>query len=268
MTSPVDDFLEAKEAEKRDRKQNELDLLAHWKENGQRPKDLQPLLKLYEPVFRKKMDWKPPNVPPAAFKAELQIHAIKAFQSFDPTRGAALNTHVENRLHKAKRFGNRGANLLYIPEGQAAFIGKINKAREKLQEELDHEPSVQEIAHQVGLKPARVKTIMESQHFTVPMGRSAGEENYDYGSGTEATGHDFEDAQIAIAHQILPTLFPNKDHQDVFKHIYSLDGYKQISGTGELAKQMGKSPSQVARMKTHVGNVLKAHMGFTDESDD
>ena len=269
MADPITDFFEAKEAAKKDRKQNELELLSHWKDNGERPADLQPLLKLYDPVFNQKLRaWKPPNVPAAAFKAELQIHAIKAFRSFDPDRGAALNTHVENRLHKAKRFGNRGANLLYISENVASGIGKINKAREKLTEELGHAPSTQEIAHHIGMPAKRVQTTIDAQHFTVPMGRSAGEETYDYGSGSEATGHDFEDAQIAIAHQILPQLFPRQEHRDVFLSIYGLDGHKQISGTGELAKHLGKSSSQIARAKTHIGNVLKAHMGFANEADD
>ena len=268
MPNPLESYFLEKEAASKNRKADEITLLNKWKAGGERPIDLQPLLKLYDPVFNQKLRaWKPPNVPSAAFKAELQIHAIKAFKSFDPDRGAALNTHVENRLHKAKRYGNNGANLLRIPEGIAGGIGKINKAREKLTEELGHPPTTQEIAHHVGMPVKRVQTTIDAQHFTVPMGRSAGEETYDYGSGSEATGHDFEDAQIAIAHQILPQLFPRQEHRDVFLSIYGLDGHKQISGTGELAKHLGKSSSQIARAKTHIGNVLKAHMGFTSGDD-
>jgi hypothetical protein len=176
-SNPVEGYFETKEAAKVDRKEKELQLWRHWKENGEQPKHLQPLLKMYDNVFAQKIKaWKAPTVPAAAFKAELQTQAIKAFKNYDPNRGAALNTHVESRLPKAKRYNNRYQNVMYIPEGMSSQIGKINKAKESLNEELGREPTINEIADHMGMPPKRLKNIIEAQKSTVPMGRSAGED--------------------------------------------------------------------------------------------
>jgi hypothetical protein len=105
----------------------------------------------------------------------------------------------------------------------------------------------------------------------VPMGMSAGEENYDYASGAEPTAHEFQDQQIAIAQNILPTLFPGKPElHELFHRTFGTGGFKQMNSTSALAKTMGKSQSQISRMKTHMGNVLRSHMGLDDaeEEDD
>lgn len=250
------------------RKENELQLWKHWKAHGEQPEHLQPLLKLYDNVIAQKMKQKAPHIRPAAYRAELQKQVITAFKNYDPNRGTALNTHVVGRLPKALRYNNRHANLLYIPEGQSGKIGDINKAEEMLGEELGRKPTVQEVAHHLGMKPARVQTIIDAQQFTVPAGQSAGEEDYDYGSGSDATTHGFEDAQIAIAQNILPTLFPNKpEMHTLFGHVFGVNGHKQISSTSALAKKMGKSQSQISRMKTHMGTVLRSHMGLDDDDE-
>jgi DNA-directed RNA polymerase specialized sigma subunit len=269
-TDPVQDYFEAKEAAKVDRKAKELELWKRWKSGGERPEHLQPLLKLYDPVISQKMRmWKAPTVPESAFKAELQTQLIKALKIYDPKFGAAINTHVESRLGKAKRYNNRYQNIMYIPEGQSGKIGKLNTAKEKLTEELGREPTYDELADHVGMHPKRVKTILEAVKKTVPMGRSAGEESYDYGAGEGVTAHDFEDQQIAIAQNILPTLFPNKpEMHDLFHYTFGTNSYPKIRSTSVLAKKMGKSHSQISRMKTHMGLVLRSHMGLDGDEED
>ena len=269
MTNPVSDYFQTKEAAKADRKENELRLWHAWKNSNEDPRKLQPLLKLYGGLLSQKMTrWKAPTVPAAVFKAELETQLIKAFKTYDPNRGAALNTHVENRLPKAMRYNNRYQNVAAIPEEKARWIGKITNATSRLQEELGREPTHEEIGNHLGMNAKKVKTIMDAQKKFVPMGRSAGEDNYDYRSGSEVTAHEFEDSQIAIATQILPQLFPKQEHQDVYKHIFGVDGYKQISSTSALAKKLGKSDSQISRMKKHVGQVLRTRMGFDHGGDE
>ena len=274
MTNPLDEYLEEKTANRSARKQHELDLWARWKEGGQQAEHLEPLLKLYEPVIAQKVRaWKPPMVPASVFKAELQSHAISAFESFDPSRGVALNTHVETRLPKAMRYGNRNANLAYIPEGQSRHIGVLQAAQNTLREDLGRDPTHQEISDYVRglspknkeLTPKRVGTILTAVRRDIPMGRSAGEESFDYGSG-ENTARGFEDQQIAVAQHILPDIFPNKpEMHTLFNHVFGTNGHEQITSTAALAKKLGKSQSQVSRMKTVMGDTLRKHMGLDDE---
>lgn len=277
--NPLDDYFETKEAAKEQRKKHELNLLETWKTNGQQPHHLEPLLKLYEPVFAIHMRKKPPMVPSSAYKADLQTHAIKAFETYDPSRGAALNTHVDRVLKKSLRYGNLHANMGYIPEGQSGFIGAIDKARNALMETLGREPTSQEIhAHLQDdqdkdfrkLTPKRIDTIQASRIRDVPMSRSAGQaaDSYDYTGGQQAAHHGFEEQQIAVAQNILPTIFPNQPlMHTLFHHTFATNGHEKITSTGELAKRLGKSQSQISRMKTQMGNALRRHMGL-DEDDE
>lgn len=276
--NPIDAYFETKEAAKAERKKNEVDIWQHWMNNGQQPEHLQPLLKLYEPVIAGKVRFgKPKAVPESAYKAELQSHAIKAFQSYDPGRGTALNTHVDWHLRKALRYGNRHANLGYLPEEQARLIGPINKAHDTLFEELGRDPTAQEIHEHLQQDPdkdwrkltvKRIETVQAGRFRDIPMSHSAGADNYDYSVGTEPTHHGFEDQQIAVAAQTLPDIFPNNPvMHSLFGHVFGVNGHEQIASTGALAKKLGKSQSQVSRMKSQMGATLRKHL-FNGDDDE
>lgn len=259
MTDPIDKYVKTKEAARTARKQNEIDLWQHWKKNGEKPEHLEPLLKLYDPNldFKAKM-WKAPTVPKSAFKLELQDHLIKAFQSFDPDRNVALNTHVEMRLHKAKRYNVKNQNLAYIPEGQVSYISKINKAHDTLSEEYGRPPTSTEIADHLGMTPKRVETIQRAIRKDIP------------GSTFESEPPEtlrrtsYEEQQIAVASGILPHIFPDKpEMHTLFNYTFGTNEHPRVTSTNELAKKMGKSPSQISRMKTTMGNHLKDKMGLS-----
>ena len=259
MTTPIDTYLQVKEAARSARKENEIALWKQWKKSDEDPKHLQPLLKLYDSnlEYKAKM-WKAPSVPKSAFKLELQDHLIKAFRSYDPTRGAALNTHVEMRLHKAKRYNVKNQNLAYIPEGQVSHISKINQAHDSLSEELGRPPTTIEIADHLGMTPKRVETIRKAIRKDIP------------GSSFESDPMEtqrrssYEEQQIAVAAGTLHSIFPNKpEMHTLFSHVFGVNDHRRITSTNELAKVMGKSPSQISRMKTQMGNYLKDKMGLS-----
>lgn len=262
--TPVDDFFEVKEAARTARKQNEIDLWKTWKDNGQQPHHLEPLLKLYEPNLRyKTKQWKAPSVPESAFKAELQTHLIKALESYDPNRGAAINTHVEQRLHKAKRYNAKNQNMAYIPEGQISHIAKIQKAHDLLSEDFGRAPTFTEIADHLGMSPKRVETIQKSIRRDIPGSMLENDPTRVTHIGA------YEEQQIEVAKNILPQLFPNKpEFHTLFNYSFGTNDHPQITSTGELAKKMGKSQSQISRMKTTMGNELKKRMGLSPKDED
>lgn len=270
MPDPAEDYFTSKEAAKETRKEKELQLWQHWKDNGKQAEHLQPLLKLYDPVLGGKVRaWKAPNVPESAFKAELTTHLIKAFETYDPSRGAALNTHVEARLPKAMRYNNKHQNVGYIPEGQARYIGAIRKAQDTLNEEFGRDPTPHEIADHLQTIPdmdyrkltaARVGTILDAVKRDVPMSK--------FETDPTEFAHSFEEQQIAVAQGILPSIFPNKpEMHELFNHTFGTNGFQKIQSTGVLAKKMGKSQSQISRMKTQMGATLRKHMGLNDQEE-
>ena len=253
---PVTSFLLSKTALADSRKDRDLALWRDWKRGGKKPEDLDPLLKAYAPVFNQKTTrWKAPAVPKSAFQAELQTQFIHALETYDPNRGAALNTHVDLRLRKAMRLNNRFQNFAYIPEGQASHIGAINKAHDELSEELGRAPTFQEIGKHIGLPAARVETIQKARVRDI---RAS-----DFEHDPTERGTSFEEQQLAVAKNILPQLFPDQPQMhELFHYSFGTGGYPQITSTGQLAKKMGKSPSQISRMKTELGHTLKQHMGL------
>ena len=262
MTDPIKEYEASKVAAQKNRKQHELDLWKTWKDSGEKPEHLQPLLKLYEPIIaQKSRAWRAKTIPESVFKAELQTHVIKAFQNFDPTRGVALNTHVESRLPKAMRYNNKHQNVGYLPEAQAGQIGPINKARDTLRDELGRDPTNDELADHMGMPPKRIEAIVKNMRRDIPMSRSAGAEDYDYRGSDDSTEHGFEEQQIAVAQHILPDIFPNKpDMVDVFHHTFGTNGYQQIQSTSLLAKKLGKTQAQISRLKTQMGDTLRRYM--------
>jgi len=268
--NPAEEYFTAKEAAKEDRKKKELDLWHHWKNNGMQPQHLEPLLTMYGGTIAQKVKlWKAPRVPEAAFKLKLHEHMVDAFKTYDPNRGAALNTWVEGRLQKAKRFNARHQNIAYIPEGQIEHITPINKAIDHLTEELGREPTNAEISEHLNMQPGvrspltakRVETIRQAQRKDIPSSA--------FESDPTPKGTNFEESQIEVASQVLPSLFPGKpEFHSLFNHIYGTNGHEKITSTTELAKKLGKNQQQIARMKTTLGNTLASSMGLRPEEED
>ena len=270
MPNPLEEYEQEKLAAKEKRKADEVALWQKWKDNGQKPEHLVPLLKLYEPVFSQKMrQLKAPQVPASAFKSELQKLFIKQLQTYNPDKGAALNTHVEYGLRKAQRYNNRTQNLAYIPEGQAELIGPIQRAQSELSEQFGREPTTEEIADHIGEKPKRIDTVIKAIRRDIPMSHSGAEGEFDYSSSVDRAGRGFEEQQIAVAKNILPDIFPNKPHLvSVFNYTFGTNDHPQISKTKQLAKKMGTSESNISRWKTLVGNTLRKHLGLPDEGEE
>jgi RNA polymerase primary sigma factor len=260
MGNPVEEFLRTKAAAPNVRREKEQQLWETWNKNDRSPKHLEPLLKVFDPVVNAKIrEWKAPRVNESAFKAELHTHMIKAFQDFDPERGASLRTHVENRIQKAKRYNVKHQNFAYIPEEPAGFIGKINRATDELKEDLGRDPTHEEIARQVNdidprakLTGKKVKDIITFQRKDQP----GSQWTFDPVARTS----NREQEVLSLIQAELPAIFPNDDDRAVFEHIYGINGKALITGTNELAKKLGKSASQISRIKSAVGNKVKSYL--------
>jgi DNA-directed RNA polymerase specialized sigma subunit len=242
MANPLDEALEDKEKRATERKAKEVGLWQAWNESGRKPEHLTPLLKAYNPLISQKVrEWRPPAIPESAFRAELENHFIKSLETYNPER-AALSTHINVRLQKAKRYMVQHQNLAYVPEGQAAYIGKIQKAQDQLRDDLGRKPTHSEIADQVGLAPKRVGTILRAMRKDIPASV--------FGES------DPEIKSTAREREVLDLLQYNlsQDEKLVFNHLYGREGKAKINSTNQLADKLGKSPSQISRLKTSILN--------------
>jgi DNA-directed RNA polymerase specialized sigma subunit len=245
MSNPLEEFLKHAMGEVTDKQRQELEHLHTWRESGHDPEHLRPLLQTYQPILDQRLkQWKAPAVPDDAFRSELQTHFVNALKSYDPTKGAGLRTHVENRIQKAKRFNARYQNVARIPEAKAMQIGKIDSAKRELQEQFGRDPTHDEIAGHIGdpkLLPKHVMQIENARMRDVPA--SAFEDD-----PTELHQMRSREVLSLLPHEL------TEDEHTVFRHLYGLDGHDQMTSTNELAKRLGKSPSQVSRLRTSILN--------------
>jgi DNA-directed RNA polymerase specialized sigma subunit len=244
--NPVDEALDAKEKVAAQRRAKDTQMWQQWKADPT-PDTLRPLMKRFEPILRSKVQmWKAPGVNEAAMKANLRIHAMDALKTFDPTK-AGLRTHLENRLKKSMRFNVQQQNLAYIPEAKAGRIGDIQQATDALTEDLGRPPTPMEISNFLNpnlsarqqLTPKRVQQIQQAQIGDV------------IGSSFES---DPVPKAISREREVVGLLRPalSADQQAVYDHLYGLNGKQKTTSTTQLAKLLGKSPSQVSRLRTAI----------------
>lgn len=246
-TNPLDAALESKEKLAAQQKADDHTLWHAWKQDPT-PENLRPLMQRHEPIFRQKVRlWKAPNVNEAAFKADLKIHAVKAYNTYDPSMGASLRTHLENNLKKSMRFNTQMQNYAAIPEHKASHIGRITRAQDELTEDFGRPPTPAEIAEHLNpslsprqqLTPQRVEQIQRSQIGDV-------------------MGSSFESDPVPRAairgREVISLLRPalNTEQQAVFDHLYGLNGKERITSTTRLAQVLGKSPPQISRLRSAI----------------
>ena len=247
--TPAEEFTEARKTAAVLRREREASHLAQWKET-QDPAHLAPLLKMYEPVIANAVrKYRAPSVPEPAFRAEAVSHVIKAFETYDPSRGAALNTHVQNNLVKLHRYNSKLQNVGYIPADSARWIGPIDRAHADLSDELGRPPTHAEVGKQLGLSEARVRKIQGLRRADI------------VSSSFEDSPIDVNLARDREVLSLLPYSL-NERQKEVFQHLY---GDKQhlapkVNGRVNMAalgQQLGLSSSQISRAHTAIGEAFK-----------
>lgn len=244
--NPVDEYL-GNEVEKRAaRDQKDIEMWEAWKDNPTKAY-MKPLLQRFEPDFKRGVrQWKAPNVNEAAFKGNMMQHAIHAFQTYDPNRGASLSTHVTNGIRKSQRFNNKMQNLAYIPEGKSRYIGPIDAASDHLRDDLGRDPTHTEIAQQVNQVPGfrltgkRVEEIQGLRRKDI------------LGSAFESDPQGHTGSREREIVSLLRTTLSTEDEKTVYDYVYGANGKPRVTSTGDIANKMGKSPSQISRIKGRI----------------
>lgn len=250
--NPAEDFLDQKHKLAADRAAGDLKMWEEWNQGGRTPELLQPLMQRYQPLIaRKEKEWRAPAVAPAAFKAELTKHFIGAAQTFDPSRGVAFNTHVQNRIQKAKRFNAKHQNVGYIPEGQAKNIGPLQQANNELTEQFGRAPTHEELGQHLDMPTNKVTSLMKALRKDVPSS------SFETDPGAFGTSRE---ADVVRLIQKRPHDYLTPDEVATFNHIFGVNGAKKITDTTTLAATLGHSQPTVSRLKTSIAAKIKNNM--------
>src|SRR6266540_2919433 len=89
--------------------------------------------------------------------SEGNIGLMKAVERFDPSKGGKLSTYGSWWIKQSmKRALANQSKTIRLPVHMVDKISKMNRAARRLQELLGREPSDEELADELGIKPARV----------------------------------------------------------------------------------------------------------------
>lgn len=230
------------------KKAKELEMWRAWKEGGQNPNDLSPLLRSFKPMIRSKVNvykGKVKMIPDAAIEAEFQLRFVDALRSYDPSKGS-LGTYVYRYLDKSKRFIAENQNIARIPENRIYKLKLYTSRRDELTEDLGKVPSVSDMAENLGWPLAEAKR-MDSE------------------LRNDLTTQGFEEDPYALT--------PSKSEEVLRLAKYELTGneravYEHLTGfgrtkltsTNDIAKSLGMPDYQVSRLKNAIKKKLERYL--------
>ncbi len=238
---------EARYQEYRGRRGKELELWKKWNEGGQKDQHLSPLLKSMKPLIRSEADKRLQglggSIPRSAIEGELTNAAVKAFQSYNPTRGTALSTHVVGNFRRITDFVNANRNAKYMPGGDVKRYQALQNATAELRDQLGRQPTPEE------LKPllpgVSVRAIGRMQ-------RGFGSELYtDLGDGLSTGGDDAprqmhpRDAFFLVHSEL------NPQQQQFGAMYFPAEGEKQPT-IKNIARTLNITPQRAYTLKAQV----------------
>jgi DNA-directed RNA polymerase specialized sigma subunit len=94
-----------------------------------------------------------------AYKTQARILALQAVESFDPNKGANINTHVFNALKRLQRIAAQRGNLTHVPEVAATQRAAVMRARKDYEIDNGVEPTVEELATMTGISRKRINDL-------------------------------------------------------------------------------------------------------------
>ena len=142
-------------------RKKDQELFESWKKTGSK-KDLGALMGSLSPIIYSEVKRVSGSLPPAALAAEAKNWTVKAIQSYDPTKGTTLSTHVMNYLPKVRRMNYKFQNAVRLPENMQLQFHDYNQGLTRLTDQLNREPTDDELAHHIGWSKAHTVKFKNS----------------------------------------------------------------------------------------------------------
>jgi len=210
--------------------------------------DLQALLNHLQPVISQQVTRWGGTLSRPMLETRAKILAVEAIKSYQPNRGAALATHVTNRLQKLSRTVYTHTQAARLPEHKAVGMTTFSVAQDHLNNDLGREPTHAELADHLGWTKGRTQEFQRA-----------------YNRKELLTSGEFNPSSFPIADQHDPIIDyvyfdmePQK--QKLFEHITGYGGNTVLSNTALMSKfkmSQGQLSYQKRKMKTMFQTAMK-----------
>lgn len=262
-SNPLTDFLEKLAAKKPDqpgtsfpagwrvprteRRKSELQLWQQWKESGEDPEHMEPLLQSLQPLVNRRLgQFRGVPIQKEVLRAEANRKVISGLRGYDPTR-AQMHTHLTNQLKGMQRFVQQHQNLARIVESRANKVGDYQRAVATLSERLGREPTAHEVSDYTKWS---VKDVM----------RMEGDVRDDLlASGAAEDPFIEETPRAREVLKLIPYELTPMEMQ-VFEYATGYGGKPKITSTGAIARRLGWSDSKVSQVKNSIAKKVKQYL--------
>lgn len=230
------------------KKANELVMWKAWKDSGEDPELLTPLLKSFNPLIQSRANvykGRLRMVPDSAIELEFQLRFVDALRTYDPSKGS-LGTYIYRYLDKAKRFIVENQNIGRIPENRIYKIKQYTVARDDLQEDLGRVPTDEELAKKLHWEVDEIKRMdseLRSDFLT------QGFETDPY----VLTPSKSEEVLRLFKYEL------DGDERTVYEHLTGY-GKKKLDSTGAIAAELKMPDYQVSRIKNSINKKLHRYL--------
>lgn len=218
-------------------KNKDQEAFSDWKRTGDK-KHLGILMNQLMPIIYTEVKRASGSLPTSALSAEAKKWTIKAIQSYDPSKGTAISTHVGNYLPKIRRMNYKFQNAVRLPENMQLKFHEFNHAQAMLTDELNRDPTDDELSKKLGWsKPQTVKFKNSLYSDLIE-------------SNSERPGEftQFNEQALLMEH-----LMSQLDSEEK----YILDNIKLVSST-ELAKKLGINLNRLNYLKSKLKDKIQA----------
>lgn len=180
------------------------------------------------------------TLPGAVIDAELASRTLDAFEKYDPTKGAKLNTWIDSNLQGVYRWVLDAQNLGRIPSHRQALIGTYNRVKEELTYRLGRPPSAAEIADEAPMDLTTVEKLERELRKDIQLTSELAAAFVD-----ERADPELERIIDLVYYELTP------EEQVVYEHWLGKHGRAKMSGN-EIAAMLGKSASAISEIKSRI----------------
>jgi DNA-directed RNA polymerase sigma subunit (sigma70/sigma32) len=190
-------------------------------------------------------------LPRTALESQARLLAVKALQTYDPSRGTQINTHVGHELKHLNRYVIEYQNVGKIPENRGIAISKFQNIKSNLTEDLGREPTVTELADALMWSPAEVERMQTELRSDILIQQGKDEAFFDTTfNPTDRT----QDIVQFVYYQVGP------DEKKVLEYTFGIGGSPKLT-PAEMALRMNRPVSEVRKMAHELGEMIHQAMG-------
>lgn len=143
-----------------ERQRQDLELWEHWKKTSD-PESLRNLVDGLNPLIHREVNKWRGTVPRVALESKARLLTVKALDSYNPNKGAAIGTHVASRLRKLSRFVYPYQNIARLPENKQLLYNTYNVAFNQLYDDKGREPTVPELSDNLRWTQRKVRDFQK-----------------------------------------------------------------------------------------------------------